>query len=99
LDGVPFTTIARISTGFGGRLRKGKRGRPVGTGSIRAGLGGVYTQISLDRGKRPLHQQNGEHYVTPVQHMLAGFANFDPPVEKKLAVGPDVPQFAVRWAH
>jgi len=31
--------------------------------------------------------------------MIAGFDNFNPAVEKKLAVGPDVPKFAAVWAH
>ena len=53
----------------------------------------------MDTGNQPLHQRDGEHFLKPIQHMLAGFANFDPAVEKKLAVGPDVPKFAVEWAH
>ena len=37
--------------------------------------------------------------MKPIQHMLAGFKNFDPAVEKKLACHPDLPAFACAWAH
>ena len=53
----------------------------------------------MDMGKQPLHQRDGQHYIKPVQHMLAGFKNFDPAVEKKLACGPNFPHFACEWAH
>ena len=50
-------------------------------------------------GDQPLHQQDKEHFLKPLQHMLAGFSSFDPAVKKKLDVGPDVPKFVVEWAH
>ena len=84
---------------FGGRLRKGRRGRAVSTGTVRAGLGGVGTTIALDTGRQPLQQLDGKHYIKPIQHMLAGFGNFDPAVEKKLACHPDLPAFAVEWGN
>ena len=94
LDKVDFRDVARVSTMFGGRIRKGKRGRAVGAGHVRAGLGHVNTQIALDTGRQPLHQRDGQHYIKPIQHMLAGFKNFDPAVEQKLACHPDLPDFA-----
>ena len=97
LDGEDFETIARISTGFGAKVRCGKRGAPVSAGMVRAGLGGVNTTIALDTGRQPLHQTDGKHYIKPIQLMLAGFKNFDPGVQKKLAVHPDLPQAAVEW--
>ncbi|KAL7523426.1 hypothetical protein ACHAXR_000173, partial [Thalassiosira sp. AJA248-18] len=84
---------------FGGRIRKGKRGRPVGAAHVRAGLGGINTTIALDTGRQPLHQIDGEHYIKPIQHMLAGFKNFDPATEKKLACHPDLPTFACMHGH
>ena len=80
-------------------MRKGKRGKPVKSGTVRAGLSGVATTIALDTGEQPLHQKDGEHFIKPIQHMLAGFKNFDPAVEKKLACHPDVPAFACNWAY
>ena len=99
LDGLDFSAIVTVATMFGGKLRQGKRGRPVSAGTVRAGLGGVATTIALDTGEQPLHQKDGQHYIKPVQYMLAGFKNFDPAVEKKLACGPDLPHFACEWAH
>ena len=99
MDECDFRTVARVATMFGGRLRKGRRGKAVSAGTVRAGLGGVNTTIALDTGRQPIHQQDGKHYIKPVQHMLAGFKNFDPPTEKKLACHPDLPSFACAWAH
>ena len=84
---------------FAGRLRKGKRGKPVGTGHVRAGLGGVGTTIAMDTGRQPFHQVDGQHYIKPIQHMLAGFKNFDPPTEKKLACHPDLLYFAYMFGN
>ena len=84
---------------FGGHLRKGKRGKPVGAGTVRAKLGSIGTQIAMDTGAQPLHQRDGTHYLKPLQHMLAGFKNFDPATEKKLAAHPDLPRFARKRAY
>ncbi|KAL7535678.1 hypothetical protein ACHAXR_009954 [Thalassiosira sp. AJA248-18] len=75
------------------------RGRPVGAAHVRAGLGGVNTTIALDTGRQPFHQLDGEHYIKPIQRMLAGFKNFDPATEKKLACHPDFPAFACMHGH
>ena len=99
LDGCDFDTVARVALNYGGRLRQGRRGRPVAAGTVAQDLGHLATQIGLDRGTRPLHQPFSEHYIVPIQHMLAGFKNFDPAVEKKLACHPDVPAFACNWAY
>ena len=99
LDGCDFQTVARVATMFGGRIRKGKKGRPVGAGSVRTGLGGVNTTIAMDTGTQPLHQIDGNHYIKPLQHMLASFKNHDPATVKKLACHPDLPDFAVEWAY
>ena len=94
-----FQTIARTSTMFDRQVRKGKQGKPVGTGTVRAALGGINTMITLETGKQPLHQIEGEHYIKPIQHMLDGFKNFDSSVERKLAVHPDLPKFVVEYRN
>ena len=53
----------------------------------------------MDTGDQPLHQRDGTHYLKPLQHMLAGFKNFDPAAEKKLACHPDLPRFAHKCAY
>ena len=99
MDGCDFQTVTRVSTMFGGRIRKGKKGKPVGAGSVQTGLGGVNTTIAMDTGTQPLHQIDGTHYIKPLQHMLVGFKNHDPATVKKLARHPDLPEFAVEWAY
>ena len=96
MDGEDYETVARIATGFGGRIRCGKRrSGQVGAGMVRAGLEGVAAKIVMDSGAQPLHQKDGTHYIKPIQLMLAGFSKFDPAVEKKLAAHQDLPQYAV----
>ena len=68
LDSLDFSAIVTVATMFGGKLRQGKRGKPVGAGTVRAGLGGVATTIALETGEQPLHQKDGQHYIKPVQH-------------------------------
>ena len=63
LDGCNFSTAARVGTMFGGRIRKGKRGRAVSAGSVRASIMRVNTTITLDMGRQPLHQLDGVHYI------------------------------------
>jgi len=99
LDNCDFRTVARVATMFGGRLRKGRRRKAVSAGTVRAGLGGVNTTIALDTGRQPIHQQDGEHYIKPVHHMLADFKKINPPTEKKLTCHPDLPSFVCTWAH
>jgi hypothetical protein len=99
LDGCDFQTVARVATMFGGRVRKGKQGKAVGAGMVRAGLRGVNMTITLERGTQPFHQIDGQSYIKPIQHMLAGFKFFDPITEKKLACHPDLPDFAQEHAY
>ena len=97
LDDCNFEEVARIALNFGGMLRQGngRKRKPVSAGSVGTGLGGVTTQIGLDRGERPLHQPGSDKFILPIQHMLAGFRSFDLPPEKKLACHPDLPLCAV----
>ena len=100
LDKCDFGTLARVSLNFCGKLRQGKRARkPVSAGHIGTGIGSVATQIALDRGTRPLQQSHSKTLILPIQHMLKGFGNFDPPTEKKLACHKYLILFAVKNAY
>ena len=70
LDRCNFNTITQVATMCRSRIRKGY---PVDTGSVRAGVGGINTTIALDTGRQPLHQHDGKHYIKTIQHMLTGF--------------------------
>jgi hypothetical protein len=99
LDGSDFEEVARVALNFCGKLRQGKRGKPVGAGTVAAGIGGVATQIDLDTDTRPLHRQGTDKYIAPISHMMRGFRNFDPATEKKLACHPDLPKFACEHGY
>ena len=99
LDSKDVQTIARISTMFARRVQKGEQGRPVGAGTVQAALGGINMTISLETGKQTLHQIDGKNYIKPIQHMLVGFKNFEPLVEKNLAVHLDLPKFAAAYGN
>ena len=96
LAGEDFETVARIATGFGGKIkcRKQKAGQ-VSAGIFRAGLRGITSNISMDTGQQPLHQKDGIHYIKPIQLMSVGFSKCDPTVEKKLTAHPNLPKYAV----
>ena len=53
--------------------------------------------IVFYRCTKEVHQADEKHYIKPNQLMFAGFRNFDPGVQKKLAFHPDLPQAAVEW--
>ena len=84
---------------FTGQVRKVKQGRTVSTGTVRAALGDINMPIALEIGKQTLHQIEGQHDINPIQNMLTGFKNFDPSVEKKLVVHPDLPKFAAAYGN
>ena len=100
LDGSNFEEIARVSLNFCGRLRQGKRGRPVTAGHVATGIGGVAAQMELDSDSRPLHKRGSDKFIAPIAHMLKGFSKADPATEKKLACHPDLPTEACKraWA-
>ena len=66
---------------------------------VRVGIRGINTMIALERGTQPLHQIDEQHYIKPIQYMLAGFKNFDPATEKNLVCHPDLPEFAQAHAY
>ena len=53
----------------------------------------------METGTHSLHQQDGKHYMKPLQHLIAGFENYEPATEKKLACHLDLPALAVKWAY
>ena len=58
-----------------------------------SGPRGLNTTIATETGKQLLHQQDGNLYIKPLQHTIAGFGNFGPAMEKKLACHPDLLAF------
>ena len=82
-----------------GKEGQSRKQKPISADSVSTEIGGVATQIGLDRGTIPLHQPGIDKYILQIQHMLAGFRSFDLPTEKKLACHPDLPLFAVRNAY
>ena len=66
---------------------------------VHAGLGGINTTIAMETGKQPHNQQDGVHYIKPLQHTMMGFENFDPATEEKSACHPNFLAFASKWAY
>lgn len=92
LDGADHELICIVVMSFAGMLRKGRRGKPVSAKHVQTQLGHINTKIALDRNKHPLKADGkGDAYLAPIQHMIDGWGNFDPPVVKKLACHPDLP--------
>ena len=78
---------------------KGTNGKPVSAGHVGTGIGSIATQIGLDRGTQPLHKPHSDKYILPIQHMLKGYAIFDPAPGKYLACHPHLSLFAVANAY
>ena len=56
--------------------------------------------ITLDTRQQPLHQPgSNDKYILPLQHMLKGFENKDPPGVKKLAVHTNLPYWLHNWGN
>ena len=76
-------------------VRKGELGLgdTIKVGSVRTAINAIAQTIALERGKTPLHNKNGDYHLA-IRQMFDGWAKEDPPVEKKLAVGVDLPEEA-----
>ena len=75
-------------------------GKQVQVWTVCAELGGVNVKIALGTGWQPLHQPGSNYkYILPIQHMLKGFENKDPPRVKKLVVHHDLPDCLCIWVH
>jgi len=97
---TPFSERMHHITSFGGMVRQGclGRGKQIRVGSVRTAITAIAQTIALDRGETPLHNEAGEYHL-PLKLMLDGFAKEDPPSEKKLAVGVDIPEHCCRRGH
>ena len=80
-------------TSFGAMVRTGEvgHGKQIRVGSVRTAITSVAQTIAVDKGKTPLHNDAGDYHL-PIKLMLDGFKRQDPPSEKKLAVGIDIPE-------
>ena len=76
-------------------VRKGELGlgNEIKVGSVRTAINAIAQTIALERGETPLHNDNGDYHLG-IKQMIDGWAKADPPVEKKLAVGIDLPEEA-----
>ncbi|EJK43807.1 hypothetical protein THAOC_37712 [Thalassiosira oceanica] len=94
---TPFSERMHHITSFGGMVRQGclGRGKQIRVESVRTAITAIAQTIALDRGETPLHNEAGEYHL-PLKLMLDGFAKEDPPSEKKLAVGVDIPEHCCR---
>ena len=90
---VSFTERMHHITNFGAMVRTGElgHGKQIRVGSVRTAITAIAQTIALDRGETPLHNELGEYHA-PLSLMLDGFKKQDPPSEKKMAVGVDIPE-------
>ena len=94
--GIETTTYnerLRLITAFGAMVREGElgHGNTIKTGSVRTAISAIAQTIAMERGETPLHNESGEYHL-PIRMMFEGWSKADPPVEKKLAVGVDIPE-------
>ena len=70
-------------------------GKQIRVRSVGTAITVVAQTIALDRGKTLLHNKLGE-YPAPLSLVLDGFKKQDPPSEKKLVVGVDIPEYCCK---
>ena len=102
LEEVDIQTKTRPATEFSGHVQKGihGRGKQIQVGTVCEALVGVNTNTYLEKWRQPLHQPgSNENYILPLQHMLKGLENKEPPRVKKLAVHPDFSDWICKWGH
>ena len=94
-ESTTYTERIHHITAFGAMVRAGElgRGNQIKVGSVRAAINAVASTIALERGETPLHNEGGDYHLA-IRQMFDGWAKEDPPVEKKLAVGVDLPEEA-----
>ena len=91
---MSYTDKIHHITDFGAMVRTGElgHGKQVRVGSVRTAITAIVQTIALDKGKTPLHNDAGDYHL-PISLMLEGFKREDPPSERKLAVGYDIPEY------
>ena len=90
---VTFREKMHHFTSFGAMVRTGKlgHGKQIRAGSVRTAITAVAQTIALDRGEMPLHNELGNYHAA-ISHIIDRFKSVDPPLEKKLAVGVEIPE-------
>jgi hypothetical protein len=89
-----------LLTGFAARVRDGgfgNRGKVKGD-TVATALSAVGTEITMVCGSNPLKVAGSNNYIPRVDQTLAGWRKVDDPVEKKLPIEVDVPEWLVRVA-
>ena len=98
LQGTQYDQRARYLSGFAARVRSGGfgRGREVKADTVATALSAVGKEISLVHGVNPIKTPGSERLIPRLAQMLDGWRKSDPPVEKKLPVEVDVPDYLVK---
>ena len=98
LQGERPSTQARILTGFAARVRSGKfgRGGVVKADTVSTALSAIGKEIDMVRGVNPVKRQGSDKYIPRLSQTLDGWRKEDPPVQKKLPVEVDVPEYLVK---
>ena len=90
----------RALSGFAAVVRTGYfgRGRRVQAGTVSQALAAVGTTISLVCGTNPIKEPGTNSLAPRLKQIMEGWRKHDPPVQKKLPVEADVPEFLAKAA-
>jgi hypothetical protein len=96
LQKVQYSHQVRALTGFAGRLRTGYygRGRQITAAAVTSSITAVGTTIALATGSNPTKMIGAQDKLLPrLAQMFEGWRKEDPPTQKKLPVGIDIPEY------
>eukprot|EP00956_Cyclotella_meneghiniana_P025446 scaffold53123_cov73-Cyclotella_meneghiniana.AAC.1 len=95
IGGVTFEEKCNAALSFAAAIRVGRYGggRQVRAGTVSAALAAVNTTIALAIDQQPLKVQGSKDFIPVIAQTLAGWRKEDPPVQKKMPVEADVPEY------
>ena len=95
LQGVTFEEKCNTALSFAAAIRVGRYGggRQVRASTVSAALAAVNTSIALAIDQQPLKVQGSKEFIPVIAQTLSGWRKEDPPIQKKMPVEADVPEF------
>ena len=74
-------------------------GKQVAAGMVSKAFAAVGQEIAMARRENPFKVEGSKDFIHPLKTMIKGFAEEDPPTEKKLPVDVDVVETCCKWGN
>jgi hypothetical protein len=97
LQGVGYTILVQVLTGFAARVCRGAygRGMQVQVGTVVSALTAIGQEITLACGKNPTKITGSKRILPRLQQIYDGWLKEDPPTTKQPPVETDIPELLI----